>query len=73
MLHGLPIGLSRPVPRSLPNEIINRVFDVVVSLKVIGVTFDYLPLDEFDGSSRIRVSTQIVTKQQGIALVRVAL
>src|SRR4029453_9856599 len=73
MLHGLPIGLSRPIPRSLPNEIINWVFDVVVSFKVIGVTFDDLPLDEFDGSSRIRVGTQIVTKQQGIALVRLAL
>src|SRR5882724_3163612 len=72
MSRGLPLSLSRPIPRSLPNKIIDRVLEVVIGLKVIGVAFDDLSFDEFDGSGRIRMSTQIVTKQQGIALVRVA-
>ena len=73
MLHGFPVGLSRPIQSRPPNEIIHRVLDGVVGLQVIGVTFDYLSFDEFDGSGRIRMSAQIVTKQQGIALIWVAL
>src|SRR5258706_5465221 len=69
-LDGLPAGLSCPVLSSIPNEIIDRVFDVVISLSVIGVTFYNFPLDEFNRSGRIRVGRQIVRKTQGLSLFR---
>src|ERR1700736_5789568 len=62
MLHGLPMSLFCPLLRCIPDQIIDRVFDVVIGFNVFRMTFHNLPLDQFNGSSRIWMRAQIVAK-----------
>ena len=68
----LSTGVFSPLQRCIPNQIIDRVFDVVIRIHIISVAFDNFALDDLDGTSRVRVSAQVIAKQQRVMLVRVA-
>jgi hypothetical protein len=58
--------------RRSPEEIIHRVFDVVVRFQILGVPFRDLALYQLDGSRRFRVSAKIVAEEQGVLLIGMA-
>src|SRR5258705_5808020 len=71
-LLGLPANVSRPLLRRCPEEIIHRVFDVVVRFHILGVPLRDFALYQLDGSRRIRMSAKIVAEEQGVLLIRMA-
>ena len=44
-LEGGPAGLSRPVLGRIPDEIVDRVLDVVIRIFIFGVPFDKFAFD----------------------------
>ncbi len=68
-LHWLPACVSGPIQRSVPDQVVDWVFDVVVRLHILGVTLGNLALDQLDGACRVGVRTEIVAKQKRVALI----
>src|SRR5262245_7715201 len=70
-LNEIPARLSGPIQRRIPNQIVDRVLDVVICVGFFGVPLGDFPLDAFDRFGRVGMSAEIVPKQQGVALVGV--
>ena len=47
-LDGCPAGLSRLVLCRIPDEIVDRILDVVIGIFIFGVPFYKFAFDEFD-------------------------
>ena len=65
----LPADLSRPVRRSIPDQVIDRILDVVVRIYILSVSFCNFALDQLDRLRRVWVRSQVVTKHQRISLI----
>ncbi|HEX9616447.1 MAG TPA: hypothetical protein VGA03_03465 [Anaerolineales bacterium] len=64
-----PVCLDQSSAASIPDEIVDRVFDVVIGVHILGVAFGQFALDHLDTFRRVRVSLQIVPEQQSEPLV----
>jgi hypothetical protein len=67
-----PILCFLPGLSCTPDQIIDWVFDVAISVSNVGVIAGKLTFDQFYGLSQIWVSTQIIPKKACIALVGVS-
>ena len=52
-----PTRLPSPILGSVPDQIVDRILDVVVGVFVVWVIADQLPFDQFDGACGVRVGT----------------
>ncbi len=64
--------MSGPVLDCIPDYVVDRVFDIVVRFHIVTMVTSQLAFDVLNHLRRMRMGTQIVTKQECVAVVGLA-